>query len=127
MRYAVIAPCSSALSASASSTACTREADMAASLWHPFIVSVHDRGEFEGQLWIAKHSTTPTITNRCTATEPANILPTEPASGRRRILLADFGIARQANEASGLTAANVTVGSDPYAAPEPLTGDVLDG
>jgi serine/threonine protein kinase len=31
----------------------TREADIAAALWHPHIVGVHDRGEFEGQLWIA--------------------------------------------------------------------------
>ena len=30
-----------------------READLAASLSHPNIVKVHDRGEFEGQLWIA--------------------------------------------------------------------------
>jgi serine/threonine protein kinase, bacterial len=29
-----------------------READTAATLWHPHIVGVHDRGEFEGQLWI---------------------------------------------------------------------------
>ncbi len=29
-----------------------READIAASLWHPHIVGVHDRGEAEGQLWI---------------------------------------------------------------------------
>ena len=31
----------------------TREADIAATLWHPHIVGVHDRGEFEGQLWIS--------------------------------------------------------------------------
>lgn len=30
-----------------------READLAAALWHPNIVGIHDRGEFEGQLWIA--------------------------------------------------------------------------
>src|ERR1700682_3960023 len=30
-----------------------READLAATLWHPHIVGVHDRGEFEGQLWLA--------------------------------------------------------------------------
>src|ERR1700709_2038598 len=30
-----------------------READIAAPLWHPHIVGVHDRGEFDGQLWIA--------------------------------------------------------------------------
>ena len=30
-----------------------READLAATLSHPNIVGVHDRGEFDGQLWIA--------------------------------------------------------------------------
>jgi len=30
-----------------------READLAATLWHPNIVRVHDRGEFNGQLWIS--------------------------------------------------------------------------
>src|SRR3954471_10960570 len=30
-----------------------READVAAALWHPNIVRVNDRGEFNGQLWIA--------------------------------------------------------------------------
>lgn len=29
-----------------------REAELAGGLWHPHIVGVHDRGEFEGQLWI---------------------------------------------------------------------------
>ncbi len=30
-----------------------READIAATLWHPHIVGVHDRGDFDGQLWIS--------------------------------------------------------------------------
>src|SRR5829696_7473706 len=30
-----------------------READLASTLWHPHIVSVHDRGEDDGQLWIS--------------------------------------------------------------------------
>ncbi|MHC9295866.1 serine/threonine-protein kinase [Mycobacterium sp. LTG2003] len=30
-----------------------READIAASLWHPHIVEIHDRGEYQGKLWIA--------------------------------------------------------------------------
>jgi serine/threonine protein kinase, bacterial len=30
-----------------------READFAATLWHPYIVGVHDRGEFDDQLWIS--------------------------------------------------------------------------
>ncbi|MGA5465518.1 serine/threonine-protein kinase [Mycobacterium sp. NPDC050041] len=30
-----------------------READIAATLWHPHIVGVHDRGEYDGQIWIS--------------------------------------------------------------------------
>jgi serine/threonine protein kinase len=30
-----------------------READLASTLYHPHIVGVHDRGEYEGQLWIS--------------------------------------------------------------------------
>jgi serine/threonine protein kinase len=30
-----------------------READLASTLWHPHIVGVHDRGEYDGQLWIS--------------------------------------------------------------------------
>ena len=30
-----------------------READVASNLWHRHIVSVHDRGEYNGQLWIS--------------------------------------------------------------------------
>ncbi|MGB7507622.1 MAG: serine/threonine-protein kinase, partial [Mycobacterium sp.] len=31
----------------------SREADVAATLWHPHIVEVHDRGEHDGRLWIS--------------------------------------------------------------------------
>src|ERR1700677_5410700 len=31
----------------------SREADLAATLYHPHIVGVHDRGEFDGRLWIS--------------------------------------------------------------------------
>ena len=59
--------------------------------------------------------------------KPANILisDTDPAS--RRIKLADFGIARCANDSAGLTATNMTVGTVFYAAPEQLTGSIIDG
>src|ERR1700693_3720142 len=39
-----------------------READIAATLWHPHIVGVHDRGEFNGQLWISMDYVEGTIT-----------------------------------------------------------------
>lgn len=139
-----------------------READIAASLWHPHVVAVHDRGEDDGQLWITMdyvegtdaaqlmRDRYPHGMPRKEALEivsaiadaldyaheryllhrdvkPANILLTDPRLGNQRILLADFGIARAANETSGLTATNVTVGSVAYAAPEQLMGKVLDG
>ena len=59
--------------------------------------------------------------------KPANILLANPDSRDRRILLADFGIARWADDPSGLTATNMTVGTVSYAAPEQLMGEDLDG
>ena len=139
-----------------------READIAASLWHPHVVAVHDRGEHDGQLWIAMDYVEGTDAAQLMRdryphgmpskdaveivsaiadaldyaheryllhrdVKPANILLTDPRKGDRRILLADFGIAKAANETNGLTATNVTVGSVAYAAPEQLTGKALDG
>jgi serine/threonine-protein kinase len=139
-----------------------READIAASLWHPPIVAVHDRGEHDGQLWITMDYVegtdaaqqmrdryphgmpTKNVLEIVSAiadaldyaheryllhrdVKPANILLTDPRMGDRRILLADFGIARAANDINGLTATNVTVGSVAYAAPEQLTGKAVDG
>ena len=139
-----------------------READLAATLWHQHIVGIHDRGEFNGRLWISMdyvdgtdagqllHDTYPTgmpvpeVIEIVTAVadaldfahqrqllhrdvKPSNILLTGSQSERRRVLLGDFGIARQADEASGLTGTNMTVGSVGYAAPEQLMGQEIDG
>lgn len=139
----------------------TREADLAAGLWHPHIVGVHDRGEFEGQLWISMDYVEGTDAQRLlddrhphgvpvgevvemvTAVadaldyahqrgllhrdvKPGNILLAETGH-KRRISLADFGIARQMDDVSALTATNMTIGSIPYAAPEQLSGAEMDG
>jgi serine/threonine-protein kinase len=139
-----------------------READIAATLWHPHIVGVHDRGEYEGQIWISMDYVEGTDAARLLReryrdgmpksevaeiiaavadaldyahqrnllhrdVKPANILLAHPQSGDQRILLADFGIARWANDISGLTATNMTVGTVSYAAPEQLMGQRLDG
>ena len=139
-----------------------REAELAATLYNPHIVGVHDRGEYNGQLWISMdyidgpdagrllrehypsgmpawevveivaavadaldHAHARGLLHR--DIKPPNILLTTPERGRRRVLLADFGIARDTAEVSGLTDTNVTLGTVNYAAPEQLTGSVLDG
>lgn len=139
-----------------------READIAATLWHPHIVGVHDRGEHDGQLWIAMDYVPGTDTARFVRehhakglpakyvdeivravadaldyahqrgllhrdVKPANILLSDTQSADRRILLADFGIARWSDDVSGLTATNMTVGTVSYAAPEQLMGNTVDG
>jgi serine/threonine protein kinase, bacterial len=142
-----------------------READLAATLWHPHIVGVHDRGEFEGQLWISMDYVEGTDASRLVKeryrdgmpvdevrdivhavagaldyahdrgllhrdVKPANILLTHPQDeerGDRRILLADFGVARHLGDISGITETNVAVGTVAYAAPEQLTGANIDG
>ncbi|MBV9722998.1 MAG: serine/threonine protein kinase, partial [Mycobacterium sp.] len=139
-----------------------READLAATLWHPHIVAVHDRGEFEGQLWIAmdyvegtdaarlvkeRHHKGMAAKDACAIitavagaldyahlrgllhrdVKPANILITHPEEDEQRVLLADFGVARQLAEISGITETNVAVGTVAYAAPEQLIGSNIDG
>jgi tRNA A-37 threonylcarbamoyl transferase component Bud32 len=59
--------------------------------------------------------------------KPANILLTDPDGQARRVFLADFGIARRIDDATGLTATNMTVGTAAYAAPEQLKGEPIDG
>jgi serine/threonine-protein kinase len=140
----------------------SREADIAAELWHPHIVGIHDRGEFEGQLWLTmdyvdgtdaaqlvrsrypsglpKAEVFEIVTAVADALDyahlrgllhrdvkPANILLTEGDSRGRRILLADFGIAREIADISGLTATNMVVGTTAYSAPEQLMGSEIDG
>ncbi|WP_081968344.1 serine/threonine-protein kinase [Mycobacterium kyorinense] len=139
-----------------------READLAAALWHPHIVGLHDRGEYEGQLWISMdyvdgsdaakllHDSYPDgmpadeVVEIVTAiadaldyahdsgllhrdVKPSNILITQPVCGWRRILLADFGIARRLDDISGLTVTNMAVGTMSYAAPEQLVDAPIDG
>ena len=139
-----------------------READIAATLWHPHIVEVHDRGDVDGQLWIAMDYVEGTDAARLLAdhypsgmppdltlrivkavadaldyahqrglthrdVKPANILLSNPGTESERIMLADFGIARRTDDASGLTGTNTTVGTVEYAAPEQLRGEDLDG
>lgn len=139
-----------------------READAAAALFHPHIVGIHDRGEYEGRLWIsmdyvAGHDALHLLRERCASglsrgeviaivtavadaldyahsrgllhrdVKPANVLLTDAGPALRRIMLADFGIARRIDDTSGLTATNMTVGTLNYAAPEQLLGEPLDG
>lgn len=141
-----------------------READLAAKLWHPHIVGIHDRGRYRGRLWISMDYVDGTDAGRLVHdryprgmplnevleivkavasaldyahgrgllhrdVKPANILISDRDHGERRILLGDFGVARDLADsaANGLTATNMTVGTAAYAAPEQLMGLDLDG
>lgn len=55
-----------------------READIAATLWHPHIVEVHDRGDVDGQLWISMDYVEGTDAGRLLAERyPDGMLPDE--------------------------------------------------
>ncbi|WP_241011048.1 serine/threonine-protein kinase [Mycobacterium camsae] len=59
--------------------------------------------------------------------KPANILLEAEGQQPQGIFLADFGIARRMDDALGLTATNMTVGTVSYSAPEQLRGETIDG
>ena len=60
--------------------------------------------------------------------KPANIMRSHgDDDDEQRILLADFGIARDINDISGLTTTNMSVGTVAYAAPKQLMGEDIDG
>ncbi|OXR46094.1 Serine/threonine-protein kinase PknF [Nocardia cerradoensis] len=133
-----------------------READLVASLSHPAIVKVYDRGEYEGRLWIAMELVDGVdLAQRLSVTGPFAIdeviriaetvagaldrahtqglvhRDVKPAnillSRDGDVLLTDFGIARQAAGSSDLTGTGVMIGTLNYASPEQLSAQPLDG
>jgi serine/threonine-protein kinase len=59
--------------------------------------------------------------------KPANILFANPAEAEHRILLTDFGIARQLGNPDGASTSDLTGETVAYAAPEQLTASDIDG
>ncbi|GEM33299.1 hypothetical protein NN3_43060 [Nocardia neocaledoniensis NBRC 108232] len=132
-----------------------READLAAQLEHPNIVTVYDRGIDGGHLWISMQFVDgvdaatiehPVPVERAlriiegTAAaldhahrngvlhrdvKPANILLADN-DGNERVLLTDFGIARPRDDVHHLTQTGTFTATLAYASPEQLTGTHLD-
>lgn len=133
-----------------------READLAATLDHPNIVTVYSRGETDaGQLWISMQYVAGTDADRelragaMTPKRAVHIIAevakaldyahrrgiihrdVKPANfllapDDERIFLADFGIARAFDESAHLTATGMVMASIAYASPEALTGMDID-
>ncbi|MGB3699348.1 MAG: protein kinase [Gordonia sp. (in: high G+C Gram-positive bacteria)] len=141
-----------------------READLLARLSHPNIVTLHDRGEYEGRLWIAMEFVDGTDAGRLLASsgrlpmdlvhrlvndtgsaldhawrkqqithrdvKPANILlgfdGTGPDAAVETVKLADFGIAKAAEESTSLTSTGIAVGTLAYISPEAIEGRAID-
>ena len=58
--------------------------------------------------------------------KPRNIL-IDTTANPRRVMLADFGIARPTDETHGLTATNLTIGTMNYTSPEQISESHIDG
>ncbi|WP_157521248.1 serine/threonine-protein kinase, partial [Mycobacterium sp. ACS4331] len=134
-----------------------READLAATLDHPNIVTVYTRGESDdGHLWIAMQYVAGSDAlkelqeNRMTVTRAVAIIgdvakaldyahrrnlvhrDVKPANflldpDGERALLADFGIARALDDSENLTMTGTVMATVAYAAPESLSGGRIDG
>ncbi|MFE2997700.1 protein kinase [Nocardia sp. NPDC059246] len=133
-----------------------READLAARLNHPGVVTVYDRGVEHGRLWIAMQYVDGTeaeaVTDMSperaveivTATadaldyahrvgvlhrdvKPANILlARETREQQAGVLLTDFGIARLQEDTGRLTGSGSVMATLAYAAPEQLQNHPVD-
>ncbi|WP_440712638.1 serine/threonine-protein kinase [Gordonia sp. FQ] len=133
-----------------------REAELASGLRHPAIVTVYDRGEADGRLWISMayvdgrdladrlRESGPLAANQVghvvsvigDALDRANSRglvhrDVKPAnillSDDGDVLLTDFGIARAEGRSTDLTATGATIGTLDYASPEQLQGFPVDG
>lgn len=132
-----------------------REAELAATLDHPNIVTVYNRGEADGQLWIAMQYVagsdaerelnggrmtpqravhiTGEVAKALDYAHRRNLLHRDikPANfllttDDERIFLADFGIARALDDAVNLTQTGTVMATIAYAAPETLAGEPSD-
>ncbi|MFE3188646.1 serine/threonine-protein kinase [Nocardia sp. NPDC059240] len=137
-----------------------REANVVAGMDHPNIVAVHNRGEENGQLWIAMQyvegtdasaelkrdpTAVPPLRALSIVTQigrgldyahrrgllhrdvkPANFLLSSAGGEDERALLADFGVAKSAEDTVELTQTGSFVATIAYAPPEQLAGQPLD-